>query len=72
MQVHRDLGFCYHYGKGISLNHKKAFEWYMKSSNNEIAYSYFNLGYSHQNYPTLKWMIPNSNYHFHLGSITRR
>ncbi|PKY47794.1 hypothetical protein RhiirA4_463164 [Rhizophagus irregularis] len=30
--------------KGISLDHKKAFEWYMRSSNNEIAYSYFNLG----------------------------
>ncbi|GBB94310.1 hypothetical protein RclHR1_02330008 [Rhizophagus clarus] len=39
-----NLGVCYQYGKGVTQDYKKAFEWYFKSANNGYARGQCNLG----------------------------
>ena len=39
------LGYCYQNGIGTLQDHKKAFAWYLRSSNNGYALSQCNLGY---------------------------
>src|SRR5574344_1417644 len=43
------LGVCYDLGKGVQEDKKKAFEYLLKSYNNDCSHSYSNLGYYYMN-----------------------
>lgn len=38
-----NVGFCYHSGKGVPVNHKAAFEWWGKANNIGYAGGHYNL-----------------------------
>ena len=44
-----NLGCCYEYGKGVSVDYTEAVKWYRKAAEKEYADAQYNLGYCYEN-----------------------